>query len=290
MTVFISYLTLFSSIFLPQLYTIFGYSSTITVPQVLSAVNAERQSAGLESLKLNDALSAAAQAKANNMIANSYWAHTSPSGEEPWDFINQSGYRYRKAGENLARNFAATPEMIEAWLVSPTHRENLLGAEYQDTGIAVLQGEMDGVPTTLVVQMFGKPAVMGAQADSKTSQNETSDRASLTGDDTGDTNTALSASPKPGFEPYAGNTEAEDEILLGTNILQGSNQPFLTRSRLILIGAGLMIMSLVINFWRDWRVKNRFHKASRGPGKSTIYIYAGAVLLFAAMILIALNY
>lgn len=289
MTVFIAYLTLFASILLPQLYSIFGYSSTITVPEVLRQVNQQRKAAGLEPLKLNDALSAAAQAKARNMMENSYWSHNSPSGVEPWDFIDQAGYDYQKAGENLARNFSATPDMITAWLDSPTHRENLLGKDYEDTGIAVLQGEMDGVPTTLVVQMFANPAFVLSNEDIK----EITDKDILTDDQLNNSKEDLlgdTSSPRPGFEPYAGSTQEEENLLLGTNVLYGSDQPFLTRSRLLLIGAGLMTLSLIMSIWRDRKAKRVYGStSSKRLRKYTLIMYLGVSLLVAVMIFFALS-
>jgi hypothetical protein len=137
---------------------VLGYSSDITSDKVLSAVNAQRSQAGVKPLTNNQKLASAALSKANDMIAGQYWAHNTPSGKQPWEFIKQAGYRYEVAGENLARNFSGTDGMVNAWLASATHRANLLSGKYTETGIAVVNGKMDGVETTLVVQMFGSPS------------------------------------------------------------------------------------------------------------------------------------
>lgn len=142
---------------------VLGYASNITVDQVVAQTNASRQSAGLAPLTINAALTQAANLKANHMFQNQYWAHTAPSGEQPWDFIARAGYAYRSAGENLARDFGHTSEMVSAWLASPTHRANIMNARYQETGVAVVNGNLQGVDTTLVVQMFGAPRVQAAQ-------------------------------------------------------------------------------------------------------------------------------
>lgn len=139
------------------LSSVLGYSSDITQAKVLSATNEQRVQAGLKPLTVNSKLTAAAQAKANDMLAHQYWSHTSPTGKSPWSFVKGSGYSYGVAGENLARNFADTPGMVNAWLGSATHRENLLSNKYTETGIAVLNGTLQGVETTLVVQMFATP-------------------------------------------------------------------------------------------------------------------------------------
>ena len=89
------------------------------------------------------------------MFAKGYWAHVSPIGTEPWYFITKSGYKYQHAGENLARDFSNPKDIVDAWMASPTHKQNLLDARYQDIGIAVMDGYINGVETTIVVQMFG---------------------------------------------------------------------------------------------------------------------------------------
>jgi len=141
----------------PPRGVILGYASNITASQVLEATNEQRLKLGLPALKLNPSLSEAAQNKAAHMFANNYWAHTAPDGSTPWDFIKGTGYRYSVAGENLARDFDDTPSMVEAWMNSPTHRANIVHPKYTEAGIAVVNGKLDGIETTLVVNMFGLP-------------------------------------------------------------------------------------------------------------------------------------
>lgn len=142
---------------------ILGYATSITADQVIAQTNQRRQQLGLPALTTNSVLSTAAQLKAADMFANQYWAHTSPQGKEPWDFIRSAGYSYQAAGENLARDFMGTSEMIDAWMNSPTHRANIVNSRYQEIGIAVVNGTLQGTETTLVVQIFGRPRVNTAQ-------------------------------------------------------------------------------------------------------------------------------
>ncbi len=136
---------------------ILGYASSITVSQVLDLTNKARTSQGENTLSLNEQLNQAALAKATNMFNDQYWAHNSPSGKTPWVFVQDMGYKYSVAGENLARDFGDAPTMVNAWMASPSHKANILQAKYKDTGIAVVDGKLNGVETTLVVQLFGKP-------------------------------------------------------------------------------------------------------------------------------------
>ena len=138
---------------------ILGYSSKITVEKVLQQTNQQRQNNNLPPLLFNSALSQSAHLKAEDMFANDYWAHASPQGSSPWDFIKTTGYQYSVAGENLAKDFYDTPAMVKAWMHSPTHRDNIVHLKYKETGIAVINGVLAGVKTTLVVQHFGTPLV-----------------------------------------------------------------------------------------------------------------------------------
>ena len=134
---------------------ILGYAAQISPEEIIRLTNIQRTSAGLSEVKLDTKLSAAAAQKAADMFARNYWAHISPVGTQPWYFITESGYSYRYAGENLARDFSDAKSVVDAWVASPSHRENLLNSRYQDIGIAIIDGQLEGRETTLVVQFFG---------------------------------------------------------------------------------------------------------------------------------------
>lgn len=130
---------------------------------VISAIlvdlaNGDRVSNGLPLLDMSPALVAAAQAKANDMAAKSYFSHVSPEGLDPWHWFEEAGYAFAYAGENLAIDFSDSTDVERAWMNSQTHRENILGAHYTQIGIATAQGMYEGRPTTFVVQEFGTPA------------------------------------------------------------------------------------------------------------------------------------
>ncbi|MCX6724696.1 MAG: CAP domain-containing protein, partial [Candidatus Shapirobacteria bacterium] len=119
--------------------------------------NQKRAENGLTPLALNGKLNEVAQRKAGDMFAFNYWAHVSPSGRSPWSFFQEVGYKYLYAGENLARDFMNSEAVVEAWMNSPSHRDNLLNPNYKEIGLSVVNGTLNGVETTLVVQMFGTP-------------------------------------------------------------------------------------------------------------------------------------
>jgi len=136
---------------------ILGYSSEITAQKVFDMTNQERVDDNLPIYHFNSTLSQSAQKKAQDMFANNYWAHTSPSGKTPWDFFKEVNYKYSIAGENLAKDFYDTDSMMTAWMNSPTHRANIINQKYQEIGVAVVDGVIGGIKTTLVVQHFGTP-------------------------------------------------------------------------------------------------------------------------------------
>lgn len=138
-----------------QFPDVLGYATNIHVQELLADTNAKRQTVGLPPLAINEELSKAAASKARDMFSKNYWAHNSPDGRTPWDFIIESGYTYTVAGENLAKNFSDSTGVVAAWMASPSHRDNLLKPSYRDIGFAVVNGTLNGEETTLVVQMFG---------------------------------------------------------------------------------------------------------------------------------------
>jgi hypothetical protein len=137
---------------------VLGRESEITIGELFDQTNAARVKEEKPTLVLNDSLNKAAYLKAQNMFAEQYWAHTSPDGTPPWKWFSDVGYNYANAGENLAKNFSNSDAVVSAWLSSPSHRDNVLKAEYQDVGFAVVNGELKGQNTLLVVALYGRPA------------------------------------------------------------------------------------------------------------------------------------
>lgn len=128
---------------------------TATENNLVALTNTERQQQGLTALSTNLKLHEAAKAKAADMLNNDYFEHTSPAGKTPWYFIDNTGYVYLRAGENLAIDFEQVEKVVPAWMDSPAHRANILKADYEEVGIAVATGEYKGRETTVIVQMFG---------------------------------------------------------------------------------------------------------------------------------------
>ena len=130
--------------------------STITTKRIIELSNQARAEKGISILRENDLLNQAAALKARDMLAHNYFAHYSPQKVAPWHWFKEVNYNYTYAGENLAMNFSEAEDALSAWLASPTHRDNILSQNYEDIGVAVVVGEINGKETTLVVQLFGQ--------------------------------------------------------------------------------------------------------------------------------------
>jgi len=140
---------------------VLGYATSINSQTLLDDTNTDRSNQNLPDLSLNSALTAAAQAKANDMAKRDYWSHNTPSGQTPWTFVAAANYQYLKLGENLAADFVDSGDVINAWLASPTHRQNLLDSSFSDVGFGYANvanyKAAGGGPMTVVVAFYGQP-------------------------------------------------------------------------------------------------------------------------------------
>ena len=124
---------------------------------MLVRLNQERQAQGLSALKLNDQLTAAAQAHTDDMIAQSYFSHTSLDGRTPADRVTATGYQWRAVGENIAQGQYSVTEVMDGWMASPGHRENILTPGFTEVGISLSLGQNKDWYTTEWAQEFGTP-------------------------------------------------------------------------------------------------------------------------------------
>ncbi len=110
-------------------------------------------------LSKNAKLTSAATAKANDLFEKQYFEHVSPTGESAADLVIAEGYNYRIVGENLALgDFKSEKELVDAWMASEGHRENILKKDYQEIGVASKLSKFEGRITWVSVQIFGTRA------------------------------------------------------------------------------------------------------------------------------------
>jgi hypothetical protein len=131
--------------------------ASILPGSVVALTNEERADLNLGSLRANSLLNRAAQMKADDMAAKSYYAHVSPDGTIPPYWLNKVGYKYQIMGENLVIDRENSEQVVSAWMGSPTHRENMLNPQMTEIGVGVAFGSYKGRDTIYVVQMLAKP-------------------------------------------------------------------------------------------------------------------------------------
>ncbi len=154
---------------LPQV----AYFSTIIPEKIIELTNEQRLDVGLNALSVNQTLTQAAYAKGEAIIAAQQFQHNINDKKfSAW--IKEAGYKYSYVGENLAIDFMTSEGVINAWLNSETHKENLLNTHYDEIGVAVIEDKFQGQNTILVVQIFGappkniiQPKVLGASNQSQ---------------------------------------------------------------------------------------------------------------------------
>ena len=118
--------------------------------EVFDLINKHRTANGLSPLKENSELQRVARIKAQDMVNNNYFSHTSPTYGSPFDMMKSFKISYNTAGENIAGN-SSNSSAVTAWMNSPGHRANILNSSFNQTGIGVVTGSKYG---KIYVQMF----------------------------------------------------------------------------------------------------------------------------------------
>ena len=118
--------------------------------ELVSLINNERTQRGIKALTADPALTRVAQAKAEDMVKNGYFSHTSPTYGSPAQMIRSYGISFRYSGENIAKN-SSIQRAHTALMNSSGHRKNTLNANYTKVGIGVAQL---GNGSYVIVEMF----------------------------------------------------------------------------------------------------------------------------------------
>ena len=101
--------------------------------EVLELVNYERAKEHLKPLKLSSSLNHCAQIRAKEITKK--FAHTRPSGYSCFTVIPKP---YRMVGENIAAGQRSAKEVVQAWMDSPSHRENIMNPKFKELGMGYL--------------------------------------------------------------------------------------------------------------------------------------------------------
>lgn len=228
--------------------------------QILELINQERVINNLSPLSTDAVLNKAALARAQDMLENNYFAHKSPGGKMPWDWIDREQYGYLFAGENLAMHFTSAQSAHTALMQSESHKKNILNEKYADIGLAVLPGVINGKQTNILVELFAsrKPTQLAKAEETETKITATAPTA--VGSPAGSpNNTAVSVLPAGGqdAQPISPNQALENnEISEVKFFMAQENQKnalaakIIKTSRYIFIFAlAIVILSLLINIF-----------------------------------------
>lgn len=133
--------------------------AVLTKAGIIAQTNLARKNNGnLLPLVENAKLTAAARAKAQDMLDHQYFEHISPDGIDPGELVAGFGYEYVVTGENLILgNFKDEAEVLQAWMDSPGHRANILHPRFTQIGVAMVKGAYKGKTVWIGVQEFGLP-------------------------------------------------------------------------------------------------------------------------------------
>ena len=118
--------------------------------EVFDLINKQRTNNGLKALNIDSEVQKVARIKAQDMVNNNYFSHTSPTYGSPFDMLKKFSVSYKTAGENIAGN-SSNSAAVTAWMNSSGHKANILNSSFNYTGIGVVSSSKYG---KLYVQMF----------------------------------------------------------------------------------------------------------------------------------------
>jgi uncharacterized protein YkwD len=124
---------------------------TTDLPDLIAAHNAERKKKELPPLTADSHLADAARRQALDMASHDKMSHDGTDGSTPADRVKDAGYKTLRAGENVAYGYRSIPELMDGWMNSPHHRDNILG-DFTQIGVAMSE---KGEPYWAAV--FGTP-------------------------------------------------------------------------------------------------------------------------------------
>ncbi|GAA0382625.1 SafA/ExsA family spore coat assembly protein [Bacillus horti] len=107
---------------------------------VIQLCNQERAKHGLAPLRADWELSRVARHKSQDMRDKGYFSHQSPTYGSPFDMMRAYGITYRAAGENIAMGQRTAQQVVQGWMNSQGHRQNILSQNYTHIGVGFVEG------------------------------------------------------------------------------------------------------------------------------------------------------
>ena len=100
----------------------------------------ERSFAPAPPVKLSNTLAGVALGHADDMARHNYFEHVDLTGRSPADRVRAVGYQEKLVGENIAYGPKSADEVVQGWLDSPGHCENIMNPKFAEMGIAFAAG------------------------------------------------------------------------------------------------------------------------------------------------------
>ncbi|GEL76786.1 CAP domain-containing protein [Tenuibacillus multivorans] len=107
--------------------------------RVHELVNEEREKHGLDPLEFSVEVSQVARTKSQDMADNNYFSHESPTYGSPFDMMKDFGVDYWSAGENIAMGQRTPEQVMDGWMNSDGHRENILQESFTHLGVGFIK-------------------------------------------------------------------------------------------------------------------------------------------------------
>lgn len=105
--------------------------------ELVELINAERQRAGRDALTIDARLMDAAAAHSIDMAGSGVFSHQGSASNGPEERVQDAGYRWRYIAENIGCGQDSPRRIVESWMQSRGHRENLLSDEARDVGVGL---------------------------------------------------------------------------------------------------------------------------------------------------------
>lgn len=122
---------------------------------IAALINNTREANGLNALASDGSLNDIADIRSLDMLNRNYFSHYTPEGTNVFDLMRANGVGFKYGGENLAQSApasAGTPEgFLNAWLNSPTHKDNILGSHYSKIGVSMVEIDSRRIVTTVFI-------------------------------------------------------------------------------------------------------------------------------------------
>jgi uncharacterized protein YkwD len=112
-------------------------SAAAPVREFVDLMNAHRASVGCAPLVWHDGTARVAKRHSEDMVERSFFDHTNPDGESPFDRLRNAGITWTRAGENIAAGYADAAAVLQGWLASPGHRANIENCAYTHHGVGL---------------------------------------------------------------------------------------------------------------------------------------------------------